>query len=100
MGAGGIIETPEGGCLALKPDVLLFGVQVASIFLVVLASLINLSLNVGNQQLWTVVLTGSLGYLMPNPKIKVINGRAVDSKKESGTASSHSSVDTEDSTSV
>lgn len=77
VGAGDGIEAPvvKDACFPFKADVLLFAVQVASIFLVVMAALINLSLDVGYQQLWTVVLTGSLGYLMPNPKIKVINGR-------------------------
>jgi hypothetical protein len=57
-----------------RPDVILFTIQVLLIFVVVCVSLVNLSLEWGNQNLWTVVLTGSLGYIMPNPKIKVING--------------------------
>jgi hypothetical protein len=44
---------------------------VAIIFIVVCTSLINLTLGYGNQNLWTVVLTSSLGYVMPNPKIKI-----------------------------
>jgi hypothetical protein len=37
----------------------------------------NLSLQWGNQNLWTVVLTGSLGYIMPNPKLKLSNGSVI-----------------------
>jgi hypothetical protein len=57
-----------------KPDVVLFTFQVLLIFVVVCVSLMNLSLQWGNQNLWTVVLTGSLGYIMPNPKLKISNG--------------------------
>ncbi len=54
-----------------KADLILFTVQVALIFVVVCTSLINLTLGYGNQNLWTIVLTSSLGYVMPNPKIKI-----------------------------
>jgi hypothetical protein len=54
-----------------KADLILFTVQVVIIFVVVCTSLINLTLGYGNQNLWTVVLTSSLGYVMPNPKIKI-----------------------------
>lgn len=54
-----------------KADLILFTVQVALIFVVVCTSLFNLTLGYGNQNLWTVVLTSSLGYVMPNPKIKI-----------------------------
>ncbi len=60
-----------------KPDVVLFVFQVLLIFIVVCVSLMNLSLQWGNQNLWTVVLTGSLGYIMPNPKLKLSNGSVI-----------------------
>lgn len=53
-----------------KPDVLLFIFQVILIFIVVCVSLLNLTFQWGNLNLWTVILTGSLGYIMPNPKLK------------------------------
>lgn len=53
-----------------RPDIVLFTVQVLIVFIVVCTSLVNLTFNYGNQNLWTVVLTGTLGYVMPNPKIK------------------------------
>ena len=56
----------------LKPDVILFSFQVLLIFVVVCVSLLNLSLQWGNQNLWTVILTSSLGYIMPNPKLKEV----------------------------
>ena len=54
-----------------KADLILFTVQVTVILVVVIASLINLTYQKGDQNLWTVVLTSSLGYIMPNPKIKI-----------------------------
>jgi len=57
-----------------KPDVILFTAQVFLIFIVVCVSLINLTFGWGNVNLWTVLLTSLLGYIMPNPKLKVING--------------------------
>ena len=51
-------------------DLILFSAQVLLVFIVVCVSLFNLTYEYGNQNLWTVVLTGSLGYLMPNPRLK------------------------------
>ena len=56
-----------------SPDVVLFAFQILLIFIVVCVSLLNLTFEWGNQNLWTVILTGSLGYLMPNPKLKLSN---------------------------
>lgn len=65
-----------------KPDVVLFTFQVLIIFVVICASLINLSFQWGNQNLWTVILTGSLGYIMPNPKLKLSNNNTVSSSSK------------------
>ena len=53
-----------------QPHTVLFIVQVALIFIVVCASLINLTFEIGNQNLWTVILTSCLGIIMPNPRLK------------------------------
>lgn len=68
------IETRNGKVIC-TPDLILFSIQVFTISLVVAASLVNLSLGTGNQQLWTVILTGSLGYLMPNPHLKILDAK-------------------------
>ena len=65
----------------LKPENTLFLVQVIAILIVVIASITNLSLHTGNQELWTMMLTASLGYLMPNPKFRA-NPHAVEKVKE------------------
>ena len=57
-----------------QPHTILFVVQVVLIFIVVCASLINLTLEIGNQNLWTVILTSCLGIIMPNPRLKMSNG--------------------------
>jgi len=44
----------------------------------------NLTLGYGNQNLWTVVLTSSLGYVMPNPKIKIQDIKTEDIKPIKG----------------
>jgi hypothetical protein len=62
-----------------KADLILFIVQVSLIFMVTSISLLNLTYEWGNQNLWTVVLTSSLGYIMPNPKIKFLNDKTENS---------------------
>lgn len=53
-----------------KADVFIFLTQVLLLFIVVITSLVNLSLDNGNTNLWTMVLTSCLGYMMPNPRLK------------------------------
>lgn len=56
-------------------ELLLFSFQIVIIFIVVCASLINLTFQWGNQNLWTIILTSSLGYIMPNPKLNLTNSK-------------------------
>lgn len=51
-------------------DLILFSAQIFIIVIVTIASIINLSLGSGNQNLWTVLLTSCMGIVMPNPKLK------------------------------
>ncbi len=44
--------------------------QIIIIYIVVITCIVNLSLDNGNSNLWTALLSSSLGYLLPNPKIK------------------------------
>ena len=53
-----------------NPALLLFCAQIFLIFIAVCTSLVNLSLGYGNQDLWIMVLSSSLGYILPNPKLK------------------------------
>lgn len=58
----------------LKPDVVIFGAQVLLLFIVVITSLVNLSLERGNTNLWTMILTSCLGYMLPSPSLKKAKG--------------------------
>lgn len=53
-----------------RPEVVIFVAQVFLLFIVVITSLANLTLDNGNTNLWTMVLTSCLGYMMPSPHIK------------------------------
>jgi beta-lactamase regulating signal transducer with metallopeptidase domain len=53
-----------------KPDVIVFIAQVVLLFIVVTVSLVNLTLNKGNHDLWIMTLTSCLGYMLPNPRMK------------------------------
>ena len=49
---------------------LMFFVQVLLIYIVVLTSIVNLTINADNGKLWTALLSSSLGYLLPNPSLR------------------------------
>lgn len=44
--------------------------QIVAIFAVIIACIINLSLNDEKSVLWSSLLSGSLGYLLPTPKVR------------------------------
>ena len=46
-----------------------FFAQVVLIYIVCIACIINLSIGNGNSNLWTSLLSGSLGYILPSPKL-------------------------------
>jgi hypothetical protein len=47
--------------------------QVVLIYIIVVTSLINISLESERAALWLTVLAGSLGYLLPNPQPRSSN---------------------------
>lgn len=51
-------------------NLILFLFQIVIIFIVICVSLLNLTCQWGNLDLWIIILTGTLGYLMPNPQLK------------------------------
>jgi len=53
----------------LPEKCVVFFVQVALIFVVVIASIVNFSLKTGNDKLWIVLLSSSIGYLLPSPNL-------------------------------
>ena len=65
-------RSDSNGSLAIRRcDLMLFSAQISLIFIVIVVSLLNLTMSWGNNELWTAILTGSLGYVLPNPKLKM-----------------------------
>ena len=52
-----------------KAEIVYFS-QTLLIFIVVITSIVNLSLGHDEAKLWTALLSSSLGYILPNPKLK------------------------------
>ena len=52
-----------------KSEVVYF-VQVILIYIVVIISIVNLTMNRGDGKLWTALLSSCLGYILPNPSLK------------------------------
>jgi len=75
---GGVVEVhdshsnstswPVLGVRFPKREVVFFA-QVFLIYIVVITSLVNITLG-STSELWVVLLTSSLGYLLPNPSLK------------------------------
>ena len=49
---------------------IVFFTQVLILYVVISVSLFNLSAEKGDSNLWTALLSSSLGYMLPNPSIK------------------------------
>lgn len=61
---------------------IVFFCQVVLIYIVVVTCIINLTLNVGKSHLWTSLLSGCLGYLLPNPNLSSVEKkRTVDDER-------------------
>ena len=70
-----------------KAKELVFFFQLIIILIVVLACILNLTFNDTGKNLWTVLLSSSIGYILPNPRLttsrtpqsqrnsSIINGR-------------------------
>jgi hypothetical protein len=56
-------------CQEVPSREVIFFAQVFILYIVICVSLANLTLGIGNQTLWTSLLAGSLGYLLPSPNI-------------------------------
>lgn len=56
--------------LGRKSFEIAFLCQVAAIFTVIIACVINLSIGLDKAELWSSLLSGALGYLLPSPKLR------------------------------
>ena len=77
---------------AMRADIILFAAQIILIFIVVFFALYNITVGSTNENVWLMILSASMGYMMPNPKIKGINAQALDEyKRQANLVSSDSS---------
>ena len=57
-------------------EFVVFTSQVILVYIIVITSIINLTLYQDNEssgKLWTALLSSSIGYLLPNPRLKIKN---------------------------
>lgn len=52
-----------------KQEVVFFS-QIIALYIVIIISLINLTINNGENNLWLSLLSASIGYMLPNPSLK------------------------------
>ena len=49
---------------------LVFFCQVLLVYIVVIVCIVNLTIGVNDSQVWIILLSSSLGYLLPSPSVK------------------------------
>ncbi len=49
---------------------IVFGTQIFMLYIVIIVCLVNLTIGNGDSNLWTALLSSSLGYMLPNPTLK------------------------------
>ena len=54
----------------VSKSVIVFIAQIVIIYVIVITSIVNLSLEYGDAKLWIALLSSNIGYLLPNPKLK------------------------------
>ena len=52
-------------------NMMLFVFQMLIVLIVVCVSIYNLTINSGDTSMWTALLSSSIGYILPNPKLKI-----------------------------
>lgn len=57
-------------CAITSSSLILFVFQSLVILIIICISAYNLTINKGDTNLWTALLSSSLGYVLPNPKLK------------------------------
>ncbi len=51
---------------------IVFGSQVVMLYIVIIVCLVNLTMGNGDSNLWTALLSSSLGYMLPSPTLKTV----------------------------
>lgn len=67
----------NGECVVSTSSFLLFIFQMIIILIVISTSIYNITKGSGDTNMWTALLSSSIGYVLPNPKLKYssIEGR-------------------------
>jgi hypothetical protein len=68
---------------------IVFFVQVFLIYIVVITSIVNLTLNKDEGKLWTALLSSSLGYILPNPSLKKMPKQIVHQQQQQQQSTTH-----------
>jgi hypothetical protein len=69
---------------------IVFFCQIFVVYCVIGAAIANLSLQQGDKQLWTILLSSCIGYLLPNPSLKFTSNGNNGNLVPSVSASHHS----------
>lgn len=65
------IDDPNIPFMEKKPkNTLIFFSQIIVIYFIIVAAIIQLSLYDSNKDLWIILLSSSLGYILPSPNLK------------------------------
>ena len=59
-----------------------FTFHIIAIYVIILAAIINLSLQQKDKELWLVLLSSCIGYVLPNPGLKFKNTRGYPAELE------------------
>ena len=59
-----------------KKSLLVYITQVLAIFIIVIVAIVNLSTSTQDKEMWLTLLCTSMGYLLPNPKVKAVKTRS------------------------
>jgi hypothetical protein len=68
-----------------------FFCQIFVVYCVIGAAIANLSLQQGDKQLWTILLSSCIGYLLPNPSLKFTDNNNTTRYQNGSTTNSRSS---------
>ena len=75
-----IVSFPEGSETSSKWNIfgnkmprseIVYFCQIFLVYIVVIVSIVNLSMQNGENELWIALLSSSIGYILPNPSLKV-----------------------------
>ena len=71
-----ITSEQQCGCdKRVAKNLITFWAQIVAIYVVMVTSIVNLSLDVPDRELWLVLLSSSLGYVLPSTGLKFTSSK-------------------------